>query len=105
MKGRHCPRLLGPERQPQRGVNAHAAASQVLFITPFEGSRPGVSPSVNTAENMLIRSTNWQQIRLPGPLTDEEEMWKSSAVVFLILACTLHTANDISLLREKGLKG
>ncbi len=65
MKGRHCPRLLGPRRHPRQGVNADAAASQVLFITPFEGNQRRVSPSVNAAENMLIRITNWQ----PGSLT------------------------------------
>lgn len=62
MKGRHCPRLLGPGRHPRQGVNADAAASLVLFITPLEGSQPGVSPSVNTAENMLIRTKNWQRV-------------------------------------------
>lgn len=41
MKGRHCPQLLGPKRQPRQGVNADAAASQVVFITLFMGSQPG----------------------------------------------------------------
>lgn len=64
MKGRHCPQLLGPRRQTQQGVNADAVASQVLFITPFEGSQLRVTQSVNTAESILIRSTNWHYTSL-----------------------------------------
>lgn len=102
MKGRHCPRLPGPKRQPRQGVNADAAAYQVVFITAFQGSQPRVSPSVNTAENMLIRSTNWQQICLPGPLTDKQKKGKILAfcvyicVCVCVCACSLHTVNNIS---------
>lgn len=76
MKGRHCPRLLGPRRDPRQGVNADAAASQVPFITPFQGSQLRVLPGVNTAESMLIKTANWQQIRQLGPETDKHKMWK-----------------------------
>lgn len=69
MKGRHCPRLPGPRRHPRQGVNADAADSQVLFITPFKGSRPRVSPSVSAAKKRLITTANWQ--RVLGPRTDK----------------------------------
>lgn len=32
MKGRHCPRLLGPGRHPQQGVNADAADSRFCSL-------------------------------------------------------------------------
>lgn len=32
MKGRHCPRLLGPGRHPQQGVNADAADSRFRLL-------------------------------------------------------------------------
>lgn len=74
MKGRRRPRFLGPWRQPQQGVNADALQIPrfcLLHLTREAG--PRASPPVNTAKNMLIRNTTWQQNQLPGPQKDEKE--------------------------------